>query len=251
MAVFSEAELILPSLYMLDLSGGFIKTSDLIVNLTQRLNPTGKDATLIAGRNDTHFSQKVRNLVSHRTLDTLGLADYIPAQSGLQITAKGKSHLLANQLTIDYLMENNFSWGDVKPALVALSNPKTNIDIFKEIFEGDTGATKETKIYKRSKELRDAAIETFLKDYGSLSCNICTFNYEEKYGNAGKGFIEVHHKTPIYMYEGGDQVKTIEQAIKNLAPVCANCHRIIHRTRPPFTIEEVSEIYQKILTKTP
>ncbi len=246
MAAFSEAELILPSLYMLDLSDGFIKTSDLIVSLTKRLNPTGKDAALIAGRNDTHFSQKVRNLVSHRTLDTLGFADYIQDQRGLKITEKGKSHLLANQLTIDYLMENNFSWGDVKPALVALSDPKANIDIFKEIFEGDTGATKETKIYKRSKELRDAAIESFLKDYGSLSCNICSFNYEEKYGSAGKGFIEVHHQTPIYMYKDEDQIKTIEQAIKNLAPVCANCHRVIHRTRPPFTIEEMAEIYKKI-----
>ncbi len=251
MAVFSEAELILPSLYMLDLSGGFIKTKDLIVALTNRLTPTGKDATLIAGRNDTHFSQKVRNLVSHRTLDNLGLADYIEPKSGLQITAKGTSHLVANQLTIEYLMGNNFSWSDVKPALVALSNPKTDIDIFKEIFEGDTGATKETKIYKRSKELRDAAIDTFLKDYGALSCNICTFNYEETYGNAGKGFIEVHHKTPIYMYKGADQVKTIEQAIKNLAPVCANCHRIIHRTRPPYTIEQVAGIYQKIRTISP
>ncbi len=246
MATYSESELILPSLYMLDLAGGFIKTADLIVSLETRLLPTGSDARIISGRSDTYFSQKVRNLVSHRTLDHLGLAEYIAEQNGLKITPKGKSHLVANQLTIDYLMENNFSWGDVKPVFIALAKPNTNLDIFKEIFEGDTGAIKETKVYRRSKALRDAAIDTFLANYGTLSCHVCAFNYEEKYGAIGKGFIEIHHKRPIYMYEGADQVRTIEEAIENLAPVCANCHRIIHRTRPPYTLEYVSEIYQGI-----
>lgn len=252
MATYSESELILPTLYILNQSaGGFIQTRDLIIALEHTLNPTGKDATIISGRNDTHFSQKVRNLISHRTLDKLGLADYIEPRNGLQITLKGQSHLAANKITIDYLMENNFTWGDVSPVLIELTKPDVRIDVFKEIFEGDTGETKETKIYKRSKELRDAAIDSFLKNYGALSCNICTFNYEITYGEVGKGFIEVHHKRPIYMYEGADQVKTIEQAIKNLAPVCANCHRIIHRTRPPFTIEQVANIYNSIKAKTP
>lgn len=172
MALFSEAELILPSLYMLEMSGGFITTSDLIAKLTVLLKPTGKDAQLISGRQDTHFSQKVRNLKSHETLEKLGFADYVASQNGFKITEKGLAHLEANRLTINYLMESNFAWEDVKPALIIVAEPDVKVEIFQEITEGGS-ETKQTKVYKRSQKLRDAAISIFLQNHGALVCEIC------------------------------------------------------------------------------
>lgn len=68
---------------------GFITTSDLIDILTQRMNPTGHDAEILDGRLDTHFSQKVRNLVSHRNqgsgLSAKGLAIYDETLEGWRL----------------------------------------------------------------------------------------------------------------------------------------------------------------------
>lgn len=92
------------------------------------------------------------------------------------------------------------------------------VDLIKE------GLKKEiiTKIYARSKALRETAI----KLHGT-SCAICGFNFEEKYGNLGKDFIEIHHIKPLYM----NNEETIINPEKDLIPVCSNCHRMLHRHR--------------------
>ncbi len=74
MTPISEAELILPALMLLDRSPEGLNTSQLIERLSATLHPTGDDMSILAGRNDTRFSQKVRNLTSHDTLTQRGLA---------------------------------------------------------------------------------------------------------------------------------------------------------------------------------
>ncbi len=77
--------------------GGFISTSDLIDALTAAFAPQGKDADILKGRNDTYFSQKVRNMVSHREVQgsifARGLADYVQGRHGIQINASGLAYL--------------------------------------------------------------------------------------------------------------------------------------------------------------
>lgn len=57
----SESELVLPSLYLMYVNKGGISTTDLIARLTDMMKPSGKDAEILKDRNDTYFSQKVRN----------------------------------------------------------------------------------------------------------------------------------------------------------------------------------------------
>jgi hypothetical protein len=85
-------------------------------------------------------------------------------------------------------------------------------------------------IHERNPVARKKCIE----HYGAL-CNVCGFKFSEKFGSIGVGLIHVHHVIPIGMSKGIHQV----DPIKDLRPVCANCHTIIHRRIPPFTIEEV------------
>lgn len=88
-----ESDLVLPALrFMAERKGGFIATSDLILELESLFNPTGKDAEIIAGRSDTHFSQKVRNLVSHKTNNFIahGYAEHDATRHGLRITDAGR-----------------------------------------------------------------------------------------------------------------------------------------------------------------
>lgn len=93
MTQYSERELILPTLVLLDQAPEGLTTSDLIRELTVILQPDGHDDEIIANRNDTYFSQKVRNLVSHRTLVKGGLETYDPDQQHHAITPHGRAYL--------------------------------------------------------------------------------------------------------------------------------------------------------------
>jgi hypothetical protein len=92
----AERELIIPTLRAAaSRPDGSIATSDLIEVLEDHFQPEGRDAEILDGRNDTHFSQKVRNLVSHRagsqSMFTLGYADY--TGHGVRITDAGRAFL--------------------------------------------------------------------------------------------------------------------------------------------------------------
>ena len=79
--------------------GGFLTTQDLILVLEKDFKPTGTDAKILDNRSDTHFSQKVRNLVSHRdqntSLEVRGLATYSPTREGWEISTAGRNHVAA------------------------------------------------------------------------------------------------------------------------------------------------------------
>ncbi|MEI8394784.1 MAG: hypothetical protein WCF85_08625 [Rhodospirillaceae bacterium] len=92
----AESELMLPALRIASgKPNGCIQTSELIDALSNLFQPEGEDADILANRNDTKFSQKVRNLVSHRDQENsmfyLGLAIY--TGDGLQITDSGRRYV--------------------------------------------------------------------------------------------------------------------------------------------------------------
>ena len=84
-------------------------------------------------------------------------------------------------------------------------------------------------IRRRLASLIKQAKEQFkLTHNNKLFCEICSFNFEEKYGSElGQNFIEAHHLIPISELKDDDQTK-----IEDLIMVCSNCHRMIHRKRP-------------------
>lgn len=49
-------------------------------------------------------------------------------------------------------------------------------------------------------------------------------NFSEVYGDLGTGYIEAHHKVPVSSLKDGDETK-----LSDLAALCANCHRVIHK----------------------
>ena len=76
---------------------GFMTTTDLIAALDSQFEPSGDDAEILDGRSDTRFSQKVRNLVSHRStangLEANGYAIYDKGRRGWTITPEGRAQL--------------------------------------------------------------------------------------------------------------------------------------------------------------
>jgi hypothetical protein len=91
-----ERDLIVPALMAAAARpDGYISTSHLIRELEEQFQPEGQDAEILDGRHDTYFSQKVRNLISHRESSTSmfrrGYADYI--KDGIRITHAGRAFL--------------------------------------------------------------------------------------------------------------------------------------------------------------
>lgn len=77
-------------------------------------------------------------------------------------------------------------------------------------------------------------------------CSVCGKDFEATYGEIGKGFIHVHHLTPISSI--GKEYKL--DVDNDLAPVCPNCHYMLHRKVPPYTIEELKDILSTHEIKT-
>jgi 5-methylcytosine-specific restriction protein A len=87
--------------------------------------------------------------------------------------------------------------------------------------------------YERNPVARSICIE----HYG-VQCVICGFDFEKKYGDIGKGFIHVHHLTQLSEIGQGYEV----DPVNDLRPVCPNCHAMLHKRTPPFTIAELKSI---------
>lgn len=225
----TESQLILPALYLMSKSNdGYMSTSDLITNLTEIMRPTGQDAKIIVGRNDTYFSQKVRNLKSH---DTLVKKEYATdCDEGFKLTQLGEEYVQKHKEAIDYLLSDEFNYNDVKTALDDITN-RTPILPLEEIVTEGRLITRNVKTRERSSKLREAALEHFSHN-NMISCDCCGFNFPTIYGSDyGKDCIEIHHIKPIFQYEGDTFEQTVDNALQNLLPVCPNCHSVIHKNR--------------------
>lgn len=100
--LITERELILPALHVINTRPGILN-SQLIKILIELVEPVGRDDETLANRNATYFSQKVRNLKSHDTLEKEGLATYTPiGKDGIfTITEKGRQLLRQNNIKTD------------------------------------------------------------------------------------------------------------------------------------------------------
>ncbi|MCX5586992.1 HNH endonuclease [Streptomyces erythrochromogenes] len=79
---------------------------------------------------------------------------------------------------------------------------------------------------ERNKSLRKKKIASVIHGGGRLACEACGFDFEEVYGDRGAGYIECHHVVPLH--EAGEG----RTKLSDLALICANCHRMIHRRAP-------------------
>jgi len=84
--------------------------------------------------------------------------------------------------------------------------------------------------YERDQVARQACIF----HYGTR-CQVCRFDFGERYGEVGKGFIHVHHLIPLSEIRAQYRVDPVD----DLRPVCPNCHAMLHRTSPPLKIDEL------------
>lgn len=247
--VVTESELVLPALWLMcHRQNGTISTSDLIRELTNIIKPTGIDAAILSGRSDTYFSQKVRNLKSHNTFERKGYARGV--NGGFQITESGRALVKATNDAFSHLITSDYNYIDILQSSDNLLNTQINRRVIPldEIVREGKPYIRNQKVYERSHKLRDAAIDSFMRD-GKIFCDCCNFEFGYFYGEQyGVSCIEIHHVKPLFMYEDEDMILTIEQCLPNLIPVCPNCHRVIHRKH--IGALELSDFKQTIRTNS-
>ncbi|WP_405890278.1 HNH endonuclease [Streptomyces sp. NBC_00133] len=110
--------------------------------------------------------------------------------------------------------------------LLALAQPDN--EELEDDFEAPEGRLllRRHRARERSKALRKKKIDSVLRKGGSLACEACGFDFEEVYGQRGAGYVECHHVVPLH--EAGEG----STKLSDLALICANCHRMIHRRAP-------------------
>ena len=91
--------------------------------------------------------------------------------------------------------------------------------------------------YERNIEARNRCIEF----YGA-TCQVCDLEFSKKYGDIGTGFIHVHHIVPLHEIKK----EYIIDPIRDLIPVCPNCHSMIHSGEPMLSIKDLRERVKSI-----
>lgn len=98
-----------------------------------------------------------------------------------------------------------------------------------EDMEAAQGAAKAVMRTRRRREakLRPEKIRQAMANDVSLHCKVpgCGFDFKKRFGNLGFAYAEAHHKTPV----ARSAAKGRKTRLGDLATVCANCHRMIHR----------------------
>ena len=68
----------------------------------------------------------------------------------------------------------------------------------------------------------------------------CGFDFEKTYGDRGADFIEMHHEAPLFSRSRVDLVE-----VCRLKPLCANCHRMVHRGGEALTVQALKAVLGK------
>ncbi len=76
--------------------------------------------------------------------------------------------------------------------------------------------------YERDPDARERCLDHF-----GHECQVCRLRFEDRYGEIGRDFIHVHHKTPLS--EIADHESHTVNPVEDLVPVCPNCHAMLHR----------------------
>jgi predicted HNH restriction endonuclease len=132
-----------------------------------------------------------------------------------------------------YMLERNgLLRFDTSASLVAVleEDDESRYPEGRESFKKHRRLERDGELPMRAKRDRLAAV-------GHLSCDVCRFNFSNVYGALGEGFIEAHHTVPIAEMAGERKTKLSE-----LALVCSNCHRMLHRGSRLLSVAELQAL---------
>ncbi|WP_158251898.1 HNH endonuclease [Cryobacterium sp. M15] len=84
-----------------------------------------------------------------------------------------------------------------------------------------------------------------LRHYG-YTCWVCDLDFAVTYGDIGLDFVEVHHRVPVSQITPGYLI----DPLRDLIPLCSNCHSMVHRRNPPYSPEELRLMIGRVTPKS-
>ena len=208
--------------------GGRKKSHLVEINRRTKTWETGywkvSDATaesLIGGKIFVHKGQKVPSHIGGKVLSFRREAG---GRKVFQFRANAElSHVMANS---GWGNEKRIVWEGLAAGLKHLPTEDEE-----SAFAEGTEAFRLHRARERDPKLANRAKRKRLEESGSLECEVCSFDFAAEFGDLGAGYIEAHHTTPVSELAGSRKTKLSE-----LALVCANCHRMLHRSSPLLDI---------------
>lgn len=97
---------------------------------------------------------------------------------------------------------------------------------------------------ERDPALRSRKLAQVRKAGQPIACEACGFDFGSVYGQRGQDYIEVHHRVPLHV---SGKVRT---KLGDLALLCSNCHRVVHRQVPWLTVEDLTELVARHRTES-
>lgn len=91
---------------------------------------------------------------------------------------------------------------------------------------------------------RNPRLARLAKEIHGYRCQVCGFDYGAVYGKLGRNYIEAHHLTPLSQLPPSQSLRL--SPAEDFAVICANCHRMIHRSGSPETFEEFVQLYNRL-----
>lgn len=96
------------------------------------------------------------------------------------------------------------------------------------------------KVFINRFERNRKARQECINHHGSI-CLVCTFDFIKTYGEIGQNFIHVHHLIELSTIAD----KYVVDPVKDLCPVCPNCHAMLHQRKPAYSIDELKEFMDR------
>lgn len=132
----------------------------------------------------------------------------------------------------------NFNWTPQSSGIGV--SDQIAFKLFEEVIEKNTGKVSLLEGTARQSTIlrydRNPLARQLCIDYYGYDCHVCGFNFAAKYGRElGNQYIEVHHLHPLSQTMGEYSV----DPVRDLRPVCSNCHRMLHRKKEVISIDEL------------
>ncbi|GAA1441800.1 HNH endonuclease [Nocardiopsis tropica] len=177
------------------------------------------------------------NSVSRKTTD---LATRCPGYSG----AKTRGSKLDTEVVLAF-------WREPERMMAAAARIRALAGEFKEqplvdgSDEAEEGSAMEGRLLLRAHRVRErnpkpkkAKLAQVRRKGLLIACEVCSFDFGRFYGPHGEGYIECHHVVPLH-YIGESETRSAD-----LALLCSNCHRMIHRGKQWLTPEQLRELVE-------
>ena len=217
-------------LFKADMSGVYLSLNQGVTEVKELYKRTAKDVLELSASN-------YRAKIDIEEKDVLEI-DLVSRTSNARLYTSG--NIVARYYSANDLPNAEELKADIFYYLKLYEELAFNDPAFNE--EQNLTATEKKQYRFHYRVERNADISKKVKKAKGYTCEACNFNFEDKYGELGREFIEAHHLIPISSLDPGTFQVNLK---KDFAVLCSNCHKMIHKLEDASDIKRLRRIIKQ------